>query len=62
MNWLPSHGIPCSDDALKPTTVRLIHIHKFHAQKYIVNHFLSACRYTVLRIDLDLTPIEMIWS
>jgi transposase len=65
INWLSSHGIPCSDDMFKPQLYRLIQIHKPRAQKYVVDHILASYGHTVLRLPPyhpDLSPNEMIWS
>jgi hypothetical protein len=65
INWLSSHGIPCSDDMFKPQLKRLIHIHESSAQKYVVDHIQASYgQHTVLRLPPyhpDLNPIEMIW-
>jgi transposase len=60
MNRLPSHGIPCSDEMLKPQLYRLIQIHKPRA---LVDHILIS--YTHLRLPPyhpDLNRREMMWS
>jgi transposase len=65
MNWLASHGIPCSDDMFKPQLYRLIQIHKPRTQKYLVDHILSSYGHIVIRLPPyhpDLNLNEMIWS
>jgi hypothetical protein len=62
MNWLSSHGIPCSDDMFKSQLYRVIQIHKLCAQKYLVDRTLSSYRHTVLWFPPyhpDLNPIEI---
>jgi transposase len=65
MNWLASHGIPCSDDMFKPQLYRLIKIHKPRTQKYLVDHILSSYGHNVIRLPPyhpDLNLIQMIRS